>query len=44
MLTQTVTVARGETFTKQLSPDNADLARDAIVKSLYEVKGCHFIR
>ena len=38
MLTQTVTVARGETFTKQLSPDNADLTRDAIVKSLYEVR------
>lgn len=37
MLTRTVTVARGETFTKQLSVDNANLTRDAIVKSLYEV-------
>eukprot|EP00903_Cladosiphon_okamuranus_P006316 g6191.t2 len=36
MLTQTVTVAGGESFTKQLSPDNANLTRDAIAKSLYE--------
>lgn len=38
MLTQSVTIARGETFTKQLSPANANLTRDAIVKSLYEVR------
>ncbi|CAN0252584.1 unnamed protein product, partial [Ectocarpus fasciculatus] len=36
MLTQRVVVTRGETFTKQLSTDDANLTRDAIVKSLYE--------
>eukprot|EP00752_Nemacystus_decipiens_P008749 g7810.t1 len=36
MLTQSVTVARSERYTKQLSPDNANRTRDAIVKSLYE--------
>ncbi|CAM9539979.1 unnamed protein product, partial [Ectocarpus fasciculatus] len=36
MLTQRVVVTRGETFTKQLSADDANLTRDAIVKSLYE--------
>lgn len=38
MLTQRVVVTRGETFTKQLSLDDANLTRDAIVKSLYEVR------
>lgn len=38
MLTQRVVVTRGETFTKQLSADDANLTRDAIVKSLYEVR------
>ncbi|CBJ30507.1 conserved unknown protein [Ectocarpus siliculosus] len=36
MLTQRVVVTRGETFTKQLSAADANLTRDAIVKSLYE--------
>lgn len=38
MLTQRVVVTRGETFTKQLSAADANLTRDAIVKSLYEVR------
>lgn len=38
MLTQRVVVTRGETFTIQLSLDDANLTRDAIVKSLYEVR------
>lgn len=38
MLTQRVVVTRGETFTKQLGLDDANLTRDAIVKSLYEVR------
>lgn len=38
MLTQRVVVTRGETFTKQLGLDEANLTRDAIVKSLYEVR------
>lgn len=37
MLTQRVVVTRGEVFTKQLGVRDADLTRDAIVKSLYEV-------
>lgn len=37
MLTQRVVVTRGETFTKQLGLDDANLTRDAIIKSLYEV-------
>lgn len=37
MLTQRVVVTRGETFTKQLGLEDANLTRDAIVKSLYEV-------
>lgn len=37
MLTQRVVTTRGEVFTKQLSVPDADLTRDAIVKSLYEV-------
>ncbi|CAM9142326.1 unnamed protein product [Ectocarpus sp. 6 AP-2014] len=36
MLTQRVVVTLGETFTKQLSAADANLTRDAIVKSLYE--------
>eukprot|EP00903_Cladosiphon_okamuranus_P006607 g6454.t1 len=36
MLTQRTVVTRGETFTKQLGVDDANLTRDAIVKSLYE--------
>ncbi|CAN0100971.1 unnamed protein product [Scytosiphon promiscuus] len=36
MLTQRVVVTRGETFTKQLELEDANLTRDAIVKSLYE--------
>ncbi|CAN0342915.1 unnamed protein product, partial [Ectocarpus sp. 12 AP-2014] len=36
MLTQRVVVTRGETFTKQLGLEEANLTRDAIVKSLYE--------
>lgn len=37
MLTQRVVITRGEVFTKQMSLADADLTRDAIVKSLYEV-------
>lgn len=38
MLTQRVVKARvGESFTKQLTVQEATLTRDAIVKSLYEV-------
>ncbi|CAM9603433.1 unnamed protein product, partial [Sphacelaria rigidula] len=36
MLTQRVVTTRGEVFTKQLSVTDAELTRDAIVKSLYE--------
>ncbi|CAM9488990.1 unnamed protein product, partial [Ectocarpus sp. 13 AM-2016] len=36
MLTQRVVVTRGETFIIQLGLDDANLVRDAIVKSLYE--------
>ncbi|CAB1102969.1 unnamed protein product [Ectocarpus sp. CCAP 1310/34] len=36
MLTQRVIVTRGETFIIQLGLDDANLVRDAIVKSLYE--------
>eukprot|EP00904_Undaria_pinnatifida_P007215 jgi/Undpi1/3623/HiC_scaffold_16.g06993.m1 len=36
MLTQRVVKTRGEVFTKQLGVQDADLTRDAIVKSLYE--------
>ncbi|CAN0460777.1 unnamed protein product, partial [Hapterophycus canaliculatus] len=36
MLTQRVVVTRGETFTIQLGLEDANLARNAIVKSLYE--------
>ncbi|CAM9750268.1 unnamed protein product, partial [Ectocarpus sp. 8 AP-2014] len=36
MLTQRVVVTRGETFTIQLGLEEANLTRDAIVKSLYE--------
>lgn len=42
MLTQRVVVTRGETFTKQLGLNDANLTRDAIVKSLYEV--CTYVR
>lgn len=38
MLTQRTVVTLGETFTKQLGLDDANLTRDAIVKSLYEVQ------
>ena len=38
MLTQRVVVTRGEVFTKQLDVSNAELTRDAIVKSLFEVR------
>lgn len=38
MLTQRVVKTIGETFTKQLAVPDANLTRDAIVKSLYEVK------
>lgn len=38
MLTQRVVTTRGEVFTKQLGVHDADLTRDAIVKSLYEVR------
>ena len=38
MLTQRVVKTRGEVFTKQLGVQDADLTRDAIVKSLYEVR------
>ena len=38
MLTQRTMVTRGETFIKQLELDDANLTRDAIVKSLYEVQ------
>ena len=41
MLTQRTVVTRGETFTKQLGLDDANLTRDAIVKSLYEVFYVH---
>lgn len=37
MLTQRTVVTLGETFTKQLGLDDANLTRDAIVKSLFEV-------
>lgn len=37
MLTQRVVKTRGEVFTKQLGVQDADLTRDAIVKTLYEV-------
>lgn len=40
MLTQRVVTTRGEVFTKQLVVHDADLTRDAIVKSLYEVRFC----
>ncbi|CAM9971674.1 unnamed protein product [Pylaiella littoralis] len=36
MLTQRVVKTRGEVFTKQLEVQDANLTRDAIVKSLYE--------
>lgn len=38
MLTQRVVVTRGEVFTINLGVQDADLTRDAIVKSLYEVR------
>lgn len=38
MLALRVVVTRGETFTKQFSVADAELTRDAIVKSLYEVR------
>ena len=38
MLTQRVVVTHGETFTIQADMVNANLTRDAIVKSLYEVQ------
>lgn len=38
MLTQRVVTTRGEVFTKQLSVQDASFTRDAIVKSLYEVR------
>lgn len=38
MVTQRVVTTRGEVFTKQLGVHDADLTRDAIVKSLYEVR------
>ena len=38
MLTQRVVKTRGEVFTKQLGVQDASLTRDAIVKSLYEVR------
>lgn len=37
MLTQRKVTMRGEVFTKQLDVPGADLTRDAIVRSLYEV-------
>lgn len=37
MLTQRVVKTRGEVFTKQLNVQDANLTRDAIVASLYEV-------
>lgn len=43
MLTQRVVVTRGEIFTKQLSVEDANLTRDAIVKSLYEVRKLAFV-
>lgn len=43
MLTQRVVTTRGEVFTKQLGVVDADLTRDAIVKSLYEVR-CENLR
>lgn len=38
MLLQRVIKTRGEVFVRQLSVPDADLTRDAIVKSLYEVR------
>lgn len=38
MLTQRVVTTRGEVFIKQLSVQDAEFTRDAIVKSLYEVR------
>lgn len=38
MLTQKVVVTRGEVFIKQRGMQDANLTRDAIVKSLYEVR------
>ncbi len=38
MLTQRVIKTRGEVFTRQLEEQDANLTRDAIVKSLYEVR------
>lgn len=38
MLTQRVIATRGEIFTIQVGLDDASLVRDAIVKSLYEVR------
>ena len=40
MLTQRVVTTHGEVFTIQLDVSNAELTRDAIVKSLYEVGQC----
>lgn len=42
MLTQRVVKTRGEVFTKQLNVQDANLTRDAIVASLYEV-GCRSV-
>lgn len=39
MLTQRVVRTRGEVFEKKLEVQDANLTRDAIVKSLYEVGG-----
>lgn len=44
MLTVRVVTTRGETFTVQYSVADAELARDAIVKSLYEVRALHRTR
>lgn len=38
MLTQRVVTTRREVFTKQRGMSDANLTRDAIVKSLYEVR------
>lgn len=38
MLTQRVVTTRGEVFTKQLSVQDAEYTRNAIVKSLYEAR------
>lgn len=38
MLTQRIVTTRGEVFIKQRSLSDAELTRDAIVKSLYEVR------